>query len=186
MISNHLGMVAALRPVSEEINAQTLRFLESGGEIFIAPQVVIKPKDLASEIPVINTEQPAESSRFLALRKVAKEKEAFVDKVREMAKTMTQRDITQALGITRKRLFSLGEKHGFTFKSGREQMISAQKERTDRSQDAVRIERILAFKEIGLTRTQAAKQMVISNTQLLRLLTDYKIDYPKAVNGFKK
>ncbi|MNP52099.1 hypothetical protein D3C76_1464680 [compost metagenome] len=102
-------------------------------------------------------------------------------KVMEMAKTMTQRDISEALGVSRKTLFNLGNAYGFSYMSGKEQGIAAIKQKViDPERDATLIERIKAFKEIGLTRTQAYKKLGISNSAFLRLITDYEINYPKA------
>lgn len=56
--------------------------------------------------------------------------------------------------------------------------------RIDKEQELKLVERIKALRDIGLTRRQATRQLEIGNTLFFRLLTDYSIDYPKAVNRF--
>jgi len=47
------------------------------------------------------------------------------------------------------------------------------------------VARVKTMRDLGVTRKQAAKHMQISDTLMLRLITDHAIDYPKAVNRFK-
>lgn len=52
-------------------------------------------------------------------------------------------------------------------------------------EDLKLVERIKAMRDLGITRKQACKHMQISSTLMTRLIVDYRIDYPKAVNRFK-
>ncbi|UZS74309.1 hypothetical protein OQB66_08380 [Pseudomonas syringae] len=52
-------------------------------------------------------------------------------------------------------------------------------------EDLKLVARIRAMRDLGITRKQACKHMQISSTLMTRLILDYGIDYPKAVNRFK-
>ncbi len=52
-------------------------------------------------------------------------------------------------------------------------------------EDLKLVARIKAMRDLGVTRKQACKHMQISSTLMTRLIVDYSIDYPKAVNRFK-
>jgi hypothetical protein len=175
MISNHTALIGALRPQAELLASQIERFLAAGGTIFEAPAPTYSPRPA---LPVAQRNE-AEERQYQSARQAAAEKQAFADKVREMAKTMTQKDIVEATGVHRKVLFALGQKHGFTFKFGRTSKPNTTGPRIDRTQDAARVERILAFKELGLTRAQATRKLDVSGKLFLRLIDDYDIDYPK-------
>jgi hypothetical protein len=176
MISNHTSLIGALRPQSELLSSQIERYLAEGGTIFKAPPSCFKPKPVIEALP----RDEAEERQYQSARQAAREKQAFADKVREMAKTMTQKDIVDATGVHRKVLFALGQKHGFTFKFGRTSALKTTGPRVDRTQDAARVERIQAFKALGLTRAQATRQLEVSGNLFRRLLEEYEVDYPKA------
>lgn len=177
MISNHTSLIGALRPQAELLASQIERYLAEGGTIFEAPASCFKPKPVFEALP----RDDAEERQYQSARQAAAEKQAFADKVREMTKTMTQKDIVEATGVHRKVLFALGQKHGFSFKFGRTSTPKTTGPRVDRTQDAARVERIQAFKAVGLTRAQAMRQMDVSGNLFRRLLEEYEIDYPKAV-----
>lgn len=158
-----------------DLNRQINSFLAAGGTIFKAPPPTCPPRPLVVAAP----HDEGVERQYQSARQAARDKQVFADKVREMAKTMTQKDIVEALGVSRKVLFALGQKHGFTFKFGRTSAPKTTGPRIDRSQDSARVERILAFKEIGLTRAQAARQLDISDNLFRRLVTEYDINYPK-------
>lgn len=52
-------------------------------------------------------------------------------------------------------------------------------------EDLKLVGRIKSMRDLGITRKQACKHMQISSTLMTRLILDYGIDYPKAVNRFK-
>ena len=52
-------------------------------------------------------------------------------------------------------------------------------------EDLKLVARIKSMRDLGITRKQACKHMQISSTLMTRLILDYGIDYPKAVNRFK-
>lgn len=167
--------------IAADLNRQIDSFFAAGGTIFQAPPPTYSPRPLVEVAP----RDEAAERQYQSARQVARDKQVFADKVREMAKSMTQKDIVDALGVSRKVLFALGQKHGFVFKFGRTSAPKTTGPKTDRSQDMVRVERIMAFKEIGLTRAQAARQLEVNDKLFIRLITEYDVDYPKYVSNPK-
>jgi hypothetical protein len=174
MISNHTSLINELRPRVDLMASQVAAFLAGGGTIYQAPPSIYVDRPIVQIAP----RDEAADLKYQSARHAAEEKQAFVDKIREMAKTMTQKDIVEATGVGRKVLFAMGQKHGFTFKFGRESKPTAVSPRCDRSQDDIRVERILAFKELGLSRTQAARQLSVNHKLFNQLLAEYRIEYP--------
>ncbi|WP_282372257.1 hypothetical protein [Pseudomonas sp. PS02290] len=104
---------------------------------------------------------------------------AQLDRVRELAKTMSQGDVAEVTGIHRKQLYNMAHAYGFEFQpaaiGGAANLPKNQK---DLARDAKNVERIKAFKEVGLNRAQTARRMDISTCYLRRLILDYAIDFP--------
>ncbi|MGV8917794.1 MAG: hypothetical protein ACOH2R_08345 [Pseudomonas sp.] len=177
MISNHTSQIRELRGDADMIASRTAAFLAGGGTIHEAPPPKYSPRPALAVVSKYGVDE----ARYRTARQAAQEKQALVDKVRDMAKTMTQAEVSEAAGITRKNLSLMGQKHGFGFRSGRGRP-STPGARTDRSQDEIRVERILAFKELGLTRAQAARQLGVNDKLFIRLITEHNVDYPKYVS----
>ena len=97
----------------------------------------------------------------------------MVAKIREMAKTMTQREITKATGLSRKQLYTISANHEFNFKTALK-MSSAEEESL--------VLKIRECLDNRLSRNQARLHIGISFTLLTRLIRDYKIPYPMAIN----
>lgn len=163
-------------------NAQTQAMLDAAKAEFLAHGGRIQVLDRTT-----NTERPAPEYGYtgpISVRdariKATQEKEAAeVDLVREMAKTKTMRDVVQATGMGRSKLRTMAGKHGFTFKSGADQMADwAHKNNTDEARDARNVDRLKAFSAAGVTRQQAAKHMGVSINMVIRLINQYAIDYP--------
>ncbi|MEB0076094.1 hypothetical protein QN386_02020 [Pseudomonas sp. CCI3.2] len=161
------------------MTAQIECFLAHGGIIFQAPPPTYSFRPIAP--PAQGGE--AADLKYQSARQAAAEKQAFVEQIRGMSKTMTQRAIVEQTGVARRILFAMGQKHGFAFRFERECQPRPAGARTDRSQDAARVERIKDFKEIGLTRAQAARQLEVNDKLFIRLITEYDIDYPKYVSN---
>ena len=182
MISNHTSLINGLQPRADLIAAQVAAFLSSGGTIHQAPASVYVDRPIVRPAP----RDEAVDAKYQSARQVSAEKQLFVDRVREMAKTMTQRDIAEATGTSRKILFAMGQKYGFEFRFGRESQPRPAGSYINRDQDAARVERIKAFKEVGLTRSQAIRKLEINHKLFNRLLTEYAIEYPLGKFGTAK
>lgn len=99
------------------------------------------------------------------------------NQVSEMAKTMTCREVSQALDIPQSTLWTMSEREDFQFAKG------AKGKRLDtypnESTDARLAERITALRDAGLSRWQVERQVGIGNKTLVRITEAFGIDFPK-------
>ena len=97
--------------------------------------------------------------------------------IAEMAQTMTCREVSKALGIPQNTLWTMSQREGFTFVAGCQGRRKTPY--TDEAADAKLAERIIALRDVGLSRHQVEKHIGISNSVLVRIITAYQIDFPK-------
>lgn len=104
---------------------------------------------------------------------------ADLDRVRELAKTLSQGEVAELTGISRKQLYTMAHAYGFEFQpaanGGAANLANNQK---DLARDAKNVERIKAFRDLGVNRAQAARRMGISTCYLRRLILDHAINFP--------
>ncbi|AZD07519.1 hypothetical protein C4K26_2116 [Pseudomonas chlororaphis] len=191
MISNHLSLVEALRPASNELAAQVEQYLAAGGKIEEAEPIGYKPK------PITYRNQMPPAPKPFVRRRVEPEPKPLtpatirhqkrmdlVEKIKGMAPTHTQSEIVEALGIGRRQLYSIAQDYGLAFKRPvRGGANDAHRTEQMKARDAKLAERIKAFKELGITRRQVCGKLGIANKTLERILTEHGIDYPKAQRG---
>ena len=191
MISNHLSLVEAQRPASDQLAAQVAQFLASGGQIKIAEPIGYKPKPIiySNQMPPApkpfvrrRVEAPPPPPTAFDARQQAREK--LVDQVRELSTTHTQVEVAAAVGISRKAIYNIAKEHDITFQrptrggandSARLEQVAAR--------DARLVERIRAFLELGITRRQCCGRLAIGNKAFERIIKAHGIDYPKAHQG---
>jgi len=191
MISNHLGMVEALRPASNELAAAVEQFLAAGGHIEEGPACGYIPKPITYSNQMPPAPKPFVRRRVepaplpfapLDVRSDKRAKQAELAKA--LATTHTQSQASMALGMTSKTLKGLAKDFGFTFKRSEHGGYNGperQKQLVERN--AKFAERIKEFKALGITRRQACGKLAISNKTFDRILEEHGIDYPKACLG---
>ena len=192
MISNHLSMVEALRPASDELAAQVEQYLAAGGQIEEAAPIGYKPKPI-----IYSTQMPPAPKPFVRrrvepvapppptpLERQEEQRRQRVAKVMELAPTHTQKEVALATGIGRRTLLSMSKEFGFSFKrvhclpnSSREHKAAIAKH------ELILAERIKAYKELGISRRQVCEKLHITNNTLKRLLDEHEIDYPLSRAG---
>ena len=191
MISNHLSMVEALRPKSNELAAQVDQYLAAGGKIEEAEPYNYRPKPISysNQMPPApkpfvrrRVEAPPPPPTAFDARQQAREK--LVDQVRGLSSTHTQMEVAAAIGISRKAIYNIAKEHDITFQrptrggandSARLEQVAAR--------DARLAERIRAFLELGITRRQCCGRLAIGNKAFERIIAAHGIDYPKAHQG---
>lgn len=94
---------------------------------------------------------------------------AYVDTIRELAKTMTIDKAMAATGKSESAMRRASHEGGFTFKS----------KVVDRERDLKLIERLAALRDAGVSRIAACRKVGISDTLLNRLVLDYDFNFPK-------
>ncbi|MDR0189399.1 hypothetical protein RCO22_10660 [Pseudomonas yamanorum] len=191
MISNHLGLVEALRPASDELAAQVAQFLASGGQIEEAAPIGYKPKPIT-----YSNQMPPAPKPFVRRRVEAtplplhskdirqQERDELAERIRELGATHTQTEASVALGLSRRTLYSFAKEYGITFKKPtRGGANDAARSEQVQARDAKYAERIRAFLELGITRRQCCGRLAIGNKAFERIIAAHGIDYPKAQRG---
>lgn len=97
--------------------------------------------------------------------------------VANMAKTMTCREVSQALGVSQNTLWSMAQREDFQFLAGGRGKRTTPY--TDAAADAKLAERIIELRDTGLSRHQVEKQIGIGNGTLVRIIKAFQIDFPK-------
>ncbi|WP_428556076.1 hypothetical protein [Pseudomonas edaphica] len=191
MISNHLSLVEALRPASDELAAQVEQYLAAGGQIEEAAPIGYKPKPITYSNQMPPTPKPFVRRRVEAaplpldkndIRTQARLK--LVEQIRQLGVTHTQTEVAAALGVSRRLIYNHASRYDITFKAptrgGARNLVH---NRVDKERDAKYAERIRAFLELGITRRQCCGRLAIGNKAFERIIAAHGIDYPKARQG---
>ncbi|UXV21020.1 hypothetical protein N4P55_06600 [Pseudomonas fluorescens] len=191
MISNHLSMVEALRPASDELAAQVAQFLASGGQIEEAEPIGYKPKPITYSNQMPPALKPFVRRRVEAaplpldkddIRTQARLK--LVEQIRQLGVTHTQTEVAAALGVSRRLIYNHAARYDITFKAptrgGARNLVH---NTVDNERDAKYAERIRAFMELGISRRQCCGKLAIGQKAFERIIAAHGIDYPKARQG---
>lgn len=97
------------------------------------------------------------------------EDQALVPKIKELIlQNLTQDQMCAQLNISRTTLRRISSQNGLKSRG-----------KVNRQKDLAMVERIKAIRDIGCTRAACARQLDINSKVLLRLISEYQIDYPK-------
>ena len=192
MISNHLSLVEALRPASDELAAAVDQYLAAGGKIEVAEPIGYKPKPIiySNQMPpapkpfVRRRVEPIESPPPTPLEIRQEQRRKRVDLVMQLAPTHTQSEVIEITGIGRRTLLAMSKEFDFKFKrSAHGGHNSPERKKALAERDAVLVERIKAYKELGISRRRVCVKLHITSGTLKRILEKYSIDYPKSRAG---
>ena len=191
MISNHLGMVEALRPASNELAAAVEQYLAAGGKIEVAEPppppkpVAYVPQEPPAPKPFVRRRvEPVAPTPPTPLERQEEQRRQRVAKVMEMAPTHTQKEVALATGIGRRTLLSMSKEFGFSFKRVNQSPYSSPEHKAASAKhELILAERITAYKELGISRRQVCEKLHITNNTLKRLLDEHEIDYPLSRAG---
>lgn len=191
MISNHLSMVEALRPASNELAHNIEAFLSKGGTIQVLEESVFIPRVRHEPPPSEKKAKPIVRRRVEPVPMPADPIDARRDRsaekaemVRAMAETHTQTKVSAKTGMTLRTLRELASDFGFSFKRATHGGHYGDDWKAEmKSRNECHAERIRAFKELGLSRRRVSVILAISYTTLAGILAEYGIDYPKARKG---
>lgn len=173
MISILRNEVERLRPAHDELAAQMAEYVARGGKIDTSGRSKPRPEVLASLKQPPTFHRPA----------VKTETELQVARIREMAPTMTRRDICEKEGITLGVLKGIAGRYGITFPIRPKQPSPPNK--VDSIRDAFLVVRIGECIAAGVSQNQCSIKLKISSTLLRRLIKEYEIDYPKLKPAFR-
>lgn len=192
MISNHLSLVEELRPISDELAAQVEQYLAAGGKIEVAEPYHYKPKPITYSNQMPPAPKPFVRRRFepvapppptpLEIQKEQRRKR--VEWVMELAPDHTQSEVIDITGIGRRTLLAMSKEFDFKFKrSSHGGHNSPERKKALAERDAVLVERIKAYKELGISRRRVCVKLHITSGTLKRILEKYSIDYPMSAAG---
>jgi transposase len=191
MISNHLSLVEALRPASDELAAAVDQYLVSGGKIEVAEPYHYKPKPITYSNQMPPTPKPFVRRKVeanpLPLDKTdirSQDRLKMAEQIRQLGVTLTQTEVAAELGVSRRLIYNYAARYDITFKpptrGGARNLV---RKEVDEARDAKYAEHIRAFLELGITRRQCCGKLAIGNKAFERIIAAHGIDYPKARHG---
>lgn len=190
MISNHLSLVEALRPASDELATQVAEFVAAGGEIEeIEPPppptpVVYVPQVPPAPKPFVRRKAEADALPLDKDDVRTQERLRLVEQIRQLGVTHTQTEVAAALGVSRRLIYNHAARYDITFKAptrgGARNLVHNV---VDKERDAKFAERIRAFMELGISRRQCCGKLAIGSKAFERIIAAHGIDYPKARQG---
>jgi hypothetical protein len=157
------------------LEAAQAAFFQSGGKVEEVAGFEFRPKPPRKH-PEPGEKKPKGIHQRGARLERSKQRSALIA---EMAKTMTCREVSAAVGMAQTTLWTMAQREEFKF------LPDTMGKPNARSDDAKLIERITALRDVGLTRHQVEKQMGIGSGTLRRIIDDYDIDFPKFRNRMK-
>lgn len=192
MISNHLSLVEALRPASDELAAQVEQYLAAGGKIDVAEPIGYKPKPItySNQMPpapkpfVRRRVEPIEPPPPTPLEIRQEQRRKRVEWVMELAPDHTQSEVIDITGIGRRTLLSMSKEFDFKFKRcAHGGHNSPERKKALAERDDVMVERIKAYKELGISRRRVCVKLHITSGTLKRILETHSINYPMSAAG---
>lgn len=170
------------------IDAARDYYLAHGGSIEVLPSFQYVPKptklDAGKEPPAPQPKTPRIKTeaelRAIRDRQVIEARARQVERVREAAKTMNQSQAAEALQLSRRTLAGIARAHGFEFAP---QVRTAPKNRPDVAGDSAMAERVIALRDVGLSRRQVRSHLGLAHVQLNRILEAHGIDFPLTTKG---
>ncbi|MDH0798604.1 hypothetical protein [Pseudomonas carnis] len=192
MISILQNEVERLRKSSNELAAQVAEFVAAGGEIEEAPPYNYKPKPITYSNQMPPVPKPFVRRRIepftppppspLEIKQEQRRKR--VEWVMELAPDHTQSEVIDITGIGRRTLLAMSKELDFQFKrSSHGGHNSPARIKAAAERETILVERINAFKELGISRRRLCVKLKITGTTLIRILEKHAIDYPKSRAG---
>lgn len=153
----------------EELEAAKAAFFMSGNKIEVLEPFKFKPRDPRKDIDGPLSKQGSRGNLKRTSESHFTRRLAYVDTIRELAKTMTIDEAMAATGKSESAMRRAAHEGGFMFKS----------KIVDRERDLKLIERLTALRDDGLSRIAACRKVGISDSLLHRLELTYEFSFPK-------
>lgn len=104
----------------------------------------------------------------------------LLEQARTAAQSMTLNEAYVKLGISRTKLHKLAKAGGFQFpRHDKERVRRAQAREARKAEQDALASKIRAYAKTSLTRASVASTLGISNHLLVRLISEYNIDFPR-------
>lgn len=167
MIDNHI-IAGAQRQA--ELEAAKAAFFASGGRVVELQGFNYKPRPpkAAGSDQIFSIKSEAQKKRAAEARRIAE--------IREMSKTMTQAEVMEATGLSRKQLFKLSEKYGIAFQSAKAREHEECRRRREALSGFVRY----CAEDQGMNRTDTAEALGVSRTLISTIQKEFDIKFQAA------
>lgn len=161
---------------SIDLEAAKAAFFASGGQLVVLEGFTYrplpqrrhpKPKKKPTRAPV----QKAPSDRASRVR-------ARIDRISDLAKTMTCAEAAKFLGETKGALWAVAAREGFRFFSPSKPARPAKANPGSSQEDRDMADRIIALRDAGKSRCGVTVELGIGNCRLLRILAAFDIEFP--------
>lgn len=99
--------------------------------------------------------------------------------IRELAKSMTYKEAMAHTGLSQSALVRAASQGNFKFKRDPNYgMTNLGKKLSDPVEDRSKAEKIIAYRNVGMSRADVVRELQISHKQLGRLIREFEIDFP--------
>lgn len=163
--------------VLAQLNASIDSFFGSGGAVQVLPGCGYVPhrprREPEPSTAPVAAEAPVGKRVAARLQRLAE--------IRELAKTMTYAQAMAHTGLSQSALVRAASDGKFKFQ--RDPNLGKNnlgKKYSDPVEDRTKAEKIIAYRNVGMTRVDVARDLDISYKQLLRILREFEIDFPTA------
>lgn len=157
--------------VLAQLNASIDSFFGSGGAVEVLPGAGYVPPRPRRETAPVEVSAAAE--------KQVSARQKRLDEIRELAKTMTYKEAMAHTGLSQSALVRAASRGQFKFKRDPNYgMSNYGKKLSDPAEDREKAERIIAYRNVGMTRADVVRALEISYKQLGRIVREFEIDFP--------
>lgn len=157
--------------VLAQLNASIGSFFSSGGAVQVLPGAGYVPPRPRREKTTVEVSEAAV--------KQISARQQRLDEIRELAKTMTYKEAMAHTGLSQSALVRAASRGNFKFKRDPNYgMSNYGKKLSDPVEDREKAERIIAYRNVGMTRADVVRALEISYKQLGRIVREFKIDFP--------
>lgn len=165
-----LGSMTRCAQQQNELDALKRAYFASGGRVVELQGFNYKPRPpkAAGSDQIFSIKSEAQNKRAAEARRIAE--------IREMSKTMTQAEVMEATGLSRKQLFKLSEKYGITFQSAKAREHEECRRRREALSGFVRY----CAEEQGMNRTDTAEALGVSRALISTIQKEFDIKFQAA------
>ncbi|WP_444756608.1 hypothetical protein [Pseudomonas sp. A014] len=151
-------------------------FFASGGQLIVLDGFTYQP--LPPRRHPKPRKKPAKAIAQKAPTDHASRVRARVERIAELAKTMTCTEVASLLGESKGAMWGVAAREGFKFSSRTKQPRPVKEKPGPTQEDRDMADKIIALRDAGMSRCGVTVELGIGNCRLVRLLALFEIDFP--------
>lgn len=156
-----------------QLHASIDNFFDSGGSVETLPGFEYVPHRPHRDLQPMRASVAAPPNKRVAARLKQ------LDELRQLAKTMTYKEAMAHTGLAQATLCRASAQGKFKFQRDPNYgMSNLGKKLSDPVEDRSKAEKIIAYRNVGMSRADVVRELQISFKQLGRLLREFEIDFP--------